>query len=761
MRDVTNVTLVAKTSVTLTVPLALLPMQKTAAYLLQEARGAVVARAVESGLAAVGAAWGASLSPTSVLGTFWQREVTTTWWWLLRDAVTVSCEAAACQVNMPLAMQLEALGDPAPMDGASPASGVVRKLSTIQRKVLTAHMLFCILGERNATVTAHTRKLQGTAAPDSAMTVAAGSVAQLDPSAILAAPFSGKCTSSGLKADAVPSWCYGSDSEVSVAGSGGQINSWTNPQTAGVVAGLETQSAQQQIELAETPSSEPVNTSLSTGAIVGVGIAGLVIAVALFVLVRHQRRNRELQGELQAATAKVQPSSGGGKRPPSVPTALKSAPNEDDEATADPPATGIVEGGSSKSELTRDALPVVERDVSTSSMRSEQSEHTVVPMSPEGPQHKLLSMPFDLHSGSSRAGPAALPFSLHDERRRSHTAASGAMALPFDVRSSRGSSVSERSRPSVEAMNMGPDELPFPVDDAFDTQPRTSLGKEKRTSEFRRLNEFGVQLPSETAGSLFGTSAAGSTAPSRGGASTLRTTQRYSRFPTRSVVASQRGSLDENTMRVAERLGLRDVEVDYSSDSSGADAYVDGQSSQGRRSSVREEEFGQVSELHTAAESAPAHKASAAAALPEGVHVSMRYQQRKQQQAAFNAAIGGASIADTDSTTNLSTEVWHVSNASEIMQTHGRTSPFAPNLSGGEADEAPQLSLGMGAAGIGAASRLTMSSGSSSFGANRSINDGIGAASLQEEDNVRNTHDGTEQRPSQQPPFNASLFAPF
>ena len=54
----------------------------------------------------------------------------------------------------------------------------------------------------------------------------------------------------------------------------------------------------------------------------------------------------------------------------------------------------------------------------------------------------------------------------------------------------------------------------------------------------------------------------------------------------------------------------------------------------------------------------------------------MRYQQRKQQEAAFNAAVGGASLADTNSTTDLSTEIWTVSQASQVLNSHGRVSPF-------------------------------------------------------------------------------------
>ena len=707
LQEATNTTLLASTSVTLNVPKTLLPSLHFEQQLLDEARSSVLARAFEAALADCAAAWSSALPKTSILGSFWAQEVEAAWWWVVRKAVTVSCTLHACSVHLPLLMQLEARpGQVKTSIAATSAAGALAlKLTTLQRKLLTAHMLFTILGEHNATLSSAGRNLQSTSLPERTISVAVAALSNLDPTAILASNYAGQCAVSSSTASSVPAWCSSSSAHVTVTSEGGATTDWTNAQAEDAVGTLES-SSNRPLLVSQGSQKQTSSAALSFGAIAGLVAAACVVVVAAAALVWYQRRNRALRSEVQAASAKVSPSSTAPQAPPG-PKVLKSAPPAvDDQDSIAPPIVPLA-CGPCKEDSERKALPAAACNLSTSSGAS---EHTAVPMSPDGPRRasggRLLSMPIETRSP---AGPS-LPFALN-MHAEGQLPSSGPVALPFALRQDTTSTAgSSRTRPSVEAMGMAPNSMPFPVEDSFDAaSERGSAGKAARSHDFRRMNKFSVRLASEaTTSHAEGASTSDTANQNRDALHSLRTTQRYSRFPTRSLLASQRGGPDLSTVRAAQRLGLHDADDDYSSDSSGAGAYVDGQSSRGG-ASLPEAPFGDA--LATA--QPPGGAAAINAQLPPGVHVSMRYQQRKQQEAAFNAAVGGTSLADTNSTTDLSTEIWTVSHASQVLNTHGRVSPFAPNLSGGNQVELTQLSLGIGSAGIAAASCLTMSTAGS------------------------------------------------
>ena len=700
---VSNNSLLASTSVSLTVAAALIPGTDREARLRTELQGSVVVSAVESALAACGAHLAAGLGNSSVLGSFWAREAPSAWWWVVRESVSVACSDSVCWADLPIEMQLQARQRSRPL----PSSGA-QLLPAPQRKVLTAHVLFAVIGDHNLTRALPGRRAQASV-PDGAVKTAAGMVAKQDPSAVLAAGYTGSCRRA--ESASVPSepstWCSGSDERVSVTNGNGVTDDWDSQQTSMQVFALEAASNRLVTEQGtSSDSSQPA--SFGAGAIAGLVAAIALLAVGMAGLVRYQRQTKELQGQVQAAKAKVLPSAVG-PRTPVGPAVLKAAP---------PDICDMQEA--QKEASSREALPAVAADVSTGSVAS---DHTAVAVSPGQPgrvaSSRLLSMPLTSqrqHSAKRLQAPFALEMATFNAGVEQYD-----HCLPHgvDTGSTAGSA---RTRPSVEAMNMYPDEHPFPLRPARGgtgaaggIQPPFA-SDEVHQGGAQPWNEFGVTLASEaTAESHSGNASVGVHTVTEPAKSTLASPRRYSQLPARSLAALQCDSMDSRTAKAAQRLGLHDAEVDYSSDSSGADAYVDGQSSGGRGGST----LGSQPELPFAAGGPPAAAAAKATAqLPAGVHVSMRYQQRKQQEAAFNAAVGGGgsgSVAGSDSTINLSTEIWTVSQASQILQTHGRMSPFAPNLSGGgEQLEVPQLSLGLGAHGVAAASRLTMSSAGTS-----------------------------------------------
>jgi hypothetical protein len=232
-----------------------------------------------------------------------------------------------------------------------------------------------------------------------------------------------------------------------------------------------------------------------------------------------------------------------------------------------------------------------------------------------------------------------------------------------------------RRRPSIEAMRLSSSAMPFPVKGRLPpisrkAEPPLSSNVKPCLPSIRQSGDSHQNLPARATGGSQDAKGAGKAPPL-----TLRPTRRLGRFSSSTVAASQRKCLKKGAAEAAERLNILDADCAYSSsEDSAADAYIAGCSES--TSFSTHSGPGRLVEVGLGS-------TRAIAMLPPDVHVSLRYQQRKQQQAALQHARGGSLVgsADTMSSSGRSSEAWNVSQSSGLFASQ--------NFSGGSAGLLP------------------------------------------------------------------------